>query len=72
LFNINKISILPIINNNNDKYGKDFINKFNEKIINNKMWGNTSDFTFTYNNAFENQNFFRKSNKNAIRELKRK
>ena len=72
LLNINKISILPKISNNNDKYGKDFINKFNEKIINNKMWGNTSDFTFTYNNAFENQNFFRKSNKNAIRELKRK
>jgi hypothetical protein len=72
LLNINKISILPKISNNNDKYGKDFINKFNEKIINNKMWGNTSDFTFTYNNAFENQNFFRKSNKNNIRELKRK
>lgn len=72
LFNINKISILPIINNNNDKYGKDFINKFNEKIINNKMWGNTADIAFTYNNAFENQNFFRKSNKNTLRDLKRK
>jgi len=72
LFNINKISILPIINNNNNKYGKDFINKFNEKIINNKMWGNTSDLDFTYSNAFDNQNLFRKSNRNTIREFKRK
>ena len=63
-----KIIDNKVIRNNINFYGKDYINKYNGKIVNNNMWGNISDNNFDlsfipYKNKqdlFGNKNFFRK------------
>ena len=78
LFSLTNLSILPKINeqknmkNNIDFYGKNDINKLNEKILNSKLWGNIN-FDLTFNERQGNQipNFFRKPKKNnKIKDLK--
>ena len=74
LFSMNKTPFFPkiidnkVIRNNIIFNGKDNINKYNEKIMKNNIWGNISDNNidlsfFPYKNkqeSFGNENFFRK------------
>ena len=84
LFSMSKIQCFPkiidnkVIRNNINFYGKDYINKYNGKIVNNNMWGNISDNNFDlsfipYKNKqdlFGNKNFFRKPIKPGNNKLK--
>ena len=84
LININKISFFPkiidnkVLRNNVNFYGKDYINKYNAKIMNNNIWGNipdnNNDLSFIpYKNkqeSFGKENFFRKPNKSDKNKLK--
>ena len=84
LFSMNKTPFFPkiidnkVIRNNIIFNGKDNINKYNEKIMKNNIWGNISDNNidlsfFPYKNkqeSFGNENFFRKSIKLGNNKLK--
>ena len=84
LININKISFFPkiidnkVLRNNVNFYGKDYINKYNAKIMNNNIWGNipdnNNDLSFIpYKNkqeSFGKENFFRKPNNSDKNKLK--
>ena len=84
LFNMNKIQFFPkiidnkVIRNNANFYGKDYIIKYNKRIMNNNMWGNISDNNIDlsfipYKNkqeSFGKENFFRKPIKPHNNKLK--
>jgi hypothetical protein len=84
LFTINKTPFFPkiidnkVIRNNINFYGKDYSNKYNEKIRNNNVSGNINDNNidlsfFPYKNkqeSFGNENFFRKPIKLGNNKLK--
>jgi len=63
-----KIIDNKVIRNNVNFYGKEYINKYNENIMNNNMWGNINDnnielsfMPFNHKQeSFGIENFFRK------------